>query len=391
MCNVFMGISQRIKELSFLVASVVAFAIAVSGCGKAQPPQQPAISVMVGRAETRDMPVQIESVGSVVSFNSVTVTPQVTGRVLRLHFKEGQDVKAGDLLVTIDPAPFEQKLAQAQALLAHDTEQAAFSMATAKRYESLFKQGAVSRQDYEQATTAAMTQSATVNQSAAAVESSRIDLTNCYVRSPIDGRTGAFLANLGTLATANVTQLLVVNQVEPIFARFTVQERDLVPILEAQKKRDLKVSVNVKESGLTVNDGILTFIDNTVDVSSGVIQLKAQFPNQKRELWPGQFIRATLVLGVQPNAVVVPAEAVNQGQAGRYVYIVKEDMTVESIPVEQNRVIDKYAVVSKGLNPGDTVVTDGQVNLRVGAKVVIKTAGDQPGNAGAKPQGGGTK
>ena len=369
-----MGKFSHHRGIQLTVALVLLVAVFSSGCSKAQPLQQPLISVTTGKAELRDMPVQIESVGNVVAFNSATIMPQVTGRVQRLHFREGQDVKAGDLLITIDPAPFEQKLAQAQAQLTHDTEQAAFSQATAKRYESLFKQGAVSRQDYEQAATAAMTQSATVQQSSAAVESARIDLNNCYIRSPIDGRTGAFLANLGTLATLNTTQLVVVNQVEPVFVKFTVQERDLSTILAVQTRGTLNVAATVKETGLNVSDGVLTFVDNTVDVSSGVIQLKAQFPNLKRELWPGQFVRATLILNTQNNAIVVPAESVNQGQAGRYIFVVKEDMTVESVPVELDRVVGNLAVIAKGIKAGDILVTDGQVNLRAGAKVAVKAA-----------------
>ena len=335
------------------------------------------------------MPVQIESVGNVAAFNSVLVLPQVTGRVQQLHFREGQDVKAGDLLITIDPAPFEQKLAQVQAQLAHDSDQATFASASAQRFDTLFQQGAVSRQDYEQSTSSAKAQSATVRQSQAASESARIDLNNCYIRSPIDGRTGAFLANLGTLANTNTTQLVVVNQIEPIFVNFTVQEKDLAAIMAAQSKEPLKVIASVTDRGLRVTDGRLTFVDNTVNTSTGVIQLKAQFPNLKRELWPGQFVRVNLQLGMQPNVVVVPAEAVNVGQKGRYVFVVKDDMTVESRPVEQDRIIGGLAVITQGIHAGETVVTDGQVNLRPGSKVSIKNSDGKPAGKTAGKQDGG--
>jgi len=374
----------------FVVALVLSIAV-LSGCSRTAPPPTVAVSVTAGRSESRNMPIQVESVGNVGAYNSAVVMAQVTGRVLRLHFREGQDVKAGDLLITIDPGPFEQKVSQARAQLAHDSEQAAFAAASAKRYDALFKQGAISRQDYEQANANSSALAATSQQAQAAVENARLDLANCYVRAPIDGRTGAFLANQGALATANLTQLVVVNQIEPALIKFTVPEKSLAAILAAQGKGPLKAVANIAEQGLRVEDGLLTFIDNTVDTSTGMVQMKAQFPNLKRELWPGQFVRITLVLGNQFDAVVVPAEAVNMGQAGRYVFVVKEDMSVESRTVEQDRVIGNLAVISKGLSAGETVVTDGQVNLRTGAKVSIKGDNAKQGSAAPNRQGGETR
>ena len=383
---------QRKKSIVQLLGVAILFLFLMSGCSsRTQSAASPIISVTAARAEVRAMPVQVESVGNVVAYNSAIILPQVTGRVQQLHFQEGQEVKAGDLLITIDPAPFTQKLAQAQALMAHDSDQATFAAASAKRYDTLFSKGAVSRQDYEQSASSARSQAATVQQSQAAVESARIDLNNCYIRSPIDGRTGAFLANLGALATTNATQLLVVNQVEPILVSFTVQEKDLRNILAAQNKGPLKVVASVTDENIRVEEGQLTFVDNTVNTSAGVIQLKARFPNQRKELWPGQFVRVTLLLDTQPNAVIVPAEAVNMGPAGRYVFVIKEDMTVESRPVEQSRVIGNVAVVDKGLNAGEMVVTDGQVNLRNGAKVSIKESLAPAKSSKTGEQGGGSK
>ncbi len=379
-----------VKTKFLLVGSLgIVLTILTTGCSsRTQSAQTPVISVTVGKAEVRAMPVQVESVGNVVAYNSAVILPQVTGRVQQLHFQEGQEVKVGDLLITIDPAPFTQKLAQAQALLAHDADQATFAAASAKRYDTLFSQGAVSRQDYEQSASSARAQAATVQQAQAAVESARIDLNNCYIRSPIDGRTGAFLANIGALATVNATQLLVVNQIEPIFVSFSVQEKELRNIVAAQSKGPLKVTAKLAEQNIRAEDGQLTFVDNTVNTSAGVIQLKARFPNQRKELWPGQFVRVTLLLETQPNAVVVPMEAVNVGQKGNYVFVVKEDMTVESRTVEQSRVIGKYAVIDKGLNGNETVVTDGQVNLRTGAKIKIKEDSSVTGDSKTSTQGG---
>lgn len=388
---------ERIRRNNSVILPAILLLIAVFtfGCGKTQPPQQNTVAVTVGQAATRNMPIQVEAVGNVEAFNSAVILPQITGRVLSLHFQQGQDVKAGDLLITIDPAPFEQKLAQAQAQLAHDREQASFASASAKRFDELFRRGAVSRQDFEQMNTSSSAQAATVQQSQAAVEAARIDLSNCYIRSPIDGRTGGFLANLGAMATANQTQLVVINQLEPIFIKFTVPERYLAAITAAQKTAPLQVTATITDSGLSVSDGVLTFIDNTVDLSSGVIQMKAQFPNAARQLWPGQFIRVTVKLGEQPNAIVVPSQAVLNGQNGTYVFVAKDDMTVEVRQVVQDRVIGDLAVISKGLNAGETVVTDGQVNLKPGSRISIKEASVQPAAAAAntqsKDQGGGSK
>ena len=372
---------------NILSALFVAFAvIAISGCGTAPPSGPPAFPVTAAKAESRDMPVQVESVGTVEAFNSVIIAPQVTGRVLRLHFKEGQEVKTGDLLVTIDPAPFEQKLSQAQSQYNRAVEQGAFIDVTAKRYDDLFRQGAISKQTYEQAVSAAAAQAASIQEARAVAENARIDVENCYVRSPINGRTGAFLANIGAVVKVNDSQLLTINQVEPVFVKFSAQEKDLAAIIVAQSRDPLKVIASIPEQKLLVTNGTLTFIDNSVDKSTGVIQMKAEFANANRELWPGQFVRATVVLGIQPNAVVIPSEAVTLGQAGRFVYVIKEDMTAELRPVEQDRIIGAVAVISKGVNAGETVVTDGQVNLRNGAKVLIKDPATKQAPQGGAPR-----
>lgn len=371
-------------------AMILVFVLMSAGCSHtpATPAPKP-VAVTVGKVESRIMPIQLEEVGNVQAYNSVTIMPLVTGQILNLHFQQGRNVQAGDLLITIDPAPFEQKLAQAEALLDYNIKQGMFTNATARRYDQLFQQGAVSKQDYEQMNTSSATQTATVQQSQAAVEAARIDLNNCYIRSPIDGRTGAFLANLGSLATANQTQLVVINQIEPVFVRFTIPEKYLASVVTAQKAGPLAVTAVITDQGLTITDGVLTFIDNTVDVASGVIEMKAQFSNTTRQLWPGQFIRVILKLGEQPNAVVVPVAAVMDGQQGKYVFVVKDDLKVEVRKVTVDREINGLTVVAQGLNPGETVVTDGQVNLRPGSTVSIKESPSQP--AAVKQQGGGSQ
>jgi len=353
-----------------------------AGCAQKQTPSKPAISVTVGKAKAQSMPINLDSVGSVSAYNSVTILPQVTGQVANIHFKQGQDVKAGDLLITIDPASFQQQLAQSEALLEHDRAQASYNRVTSQRYIDLYQQGAVAKQDNDQMATASQTQDATVSQDAAAVENARINLSHCYIRSPIDGRTGAFLANLGVLATANQTQMVVVNQIEPIFVQFTIPEKDLATVMAAQKKNSIPVTANIADQAVSVTDGELTFIDNTVDLSSGAIQMKAQFPNTNAQLWPGEFVRIILKLGEQENAIVVPSTAVVEGQKGKYVFVVKDDMTVEARDVTEERVVGDLAIISKGVADDETVVTDGQINLAPGAKIVIKDANNQSDSQG---------
>jgi len=353
-----------------------------AGCAQKQAPPKPAISVTVGKAKAQSMPINLDSVGSVSAYNSVTILPQVTGQVANIHFKQGQDVKAGDLLITIDPASFQQQLAQAEALLEHDRAQASYNRVTSQRYIDLYQQGAVAKQDNDQMATASQTQDATVSQDAAAVENARINLSHCYIHSPIDGRTGAFLTNLGVLATANQTQMVVVNQIEPIFVQFTIPEKDLATVMAAQKKNSIPVTANIADQAVSVTDGELTFIDNTVDLSSGAIQMKAQFPNTNAQLWPGEFVRIILKLGEQGNAIVVPSTAVVEGQKGKYVFVVKDDMTVEARDVTEERVVGDLAIISKGVAADETVVTDGQINLAPGTKIVIKDANNQSDSQG---------
>ena len=365
-----------------MVLGLFILIIFTAGCSQKQPTAKAAVAVTVGKVTTKSMPINLDSVGNVAAYNSVTILPQVTGQVANIHFQQGQNVKAGDLLITINPAPFQQQLAQAEALLAHDRAQASFNRVTANRYTDLYQQGAVAKQDNDQMATASQTQDATVSQDEAAVENARINLSHCYITSPIDGRTGAFLANLGSLATANQTQMVVVNQLEPIFVQFTIPEKDLARVMAAQKKNSIPVTANIADQGLSVTDGALTFIDNTVDISSGVIQMKAQFPNTTGQLWPGEFVRVILKLGEEPNAIVVPNAAVVEGQKGKYVFVVKDDMTVEARTVTEDRVIGDLAVISKGLANDETVVTDGQINLAPGSKIIIKESNTQTNSQG---------
>lgn len=334
------------------------------------------VAVSVARVEMRDMPLQVETTGYVEAYNSASIYPQVTGRIVGVHFKEGQDVKQGELLVTIDPIPYRQKLSQANAQLLRDRENANFAQVSAERMDILYKQGAISKQTMDQASTSASTTVAMVSQSAAAAEAAQLDLDHCFITAPIAGKAGAILANVGTQANmgSGQTQLVVINQIAPIFVRFTVSEKYLPDIRKAYAQKPLPVSVSIPEQTQEISNGVLKFINNTVDLSTGAVVMKAEFGNAGSELWPGQFVRTTLILDVQKDALTVPANAVSLGQNGRYVFVVKPDSSVESRNVESDRTVDGLAVITKGLSVDEVVVLDGQVNLRDGSKVSIKDA-----------------
>lgn len=367
--------NKRNLTIAVLVIACIAWG-ASSYLKKPKQQMRLPVSVSVAKVEVRDMPSQVETTGYVEAFNSASIYPQVNGRIEQVHFKEGQDIKKGDLLVTIDPVPYRQKLSQANAQLVRDRENANFAQVSAGRMDILYKQGAISKQTMDQTNTSAATAIATVNQSIAAAEAAQLDLERCFITSPIDGKAGAILANIGTQANtgSGQTQLVVINQIAPIFVRFTVPEKYLPDIRKAYAQRPLNVSASIPEQKDAITNGVLKFINNTVDLSTGAVVMKAEFPNSSSELWPGQFVRTTLVLDVQKDALIVPANAVSMGQSGRYVFVVKEDSTVEARNVEVDRTVDGMAVITKGLSDGETVVLDGQVNLRNGAKVSVKDA-----------------
>lgn len=365
------------RNITVALLIVVCIAWGVSSYLK-KPKQQVRlpVSVSVAKVEMRDMPIQIETTGYVEAFNSATIYPQVTGQIKDIHFKEGQDVKKGDLLITIDQIPYKQKLSQANAQLVRDRENANFAQVSAGRMNTLYQQGAISKQTIDQANTAAATAAATVNQSAAAADAALLDLDRCLIVAPIDGKAGAILANIGMQANtgSSQTQLVVINQIAPIFVRFTVPEKYLPNIRKAYTQKPLGVTANIPEQQAAITNGVLKFINNTVDMATGAVVMKAEFPNIDNELWPGQFVLTVLILDIQKDALIIPANAVSIGQNGRYVFIVNADSTVEARNVEVDRTVEGMAVISKGLNADDIVVLDGQVNLRTGARVSVKDA-----------------
>jgi multidrug efflux system membrane fusion protein len=331
------------------------------------------VPVTVGRVIIKTVPVEVRAIGNVMAYSTVSVKARVAGELFKVGFQEGQDVRKGDLLFTIDPRPFQGAVAQYEANVAKDRYQAKNAEADAARYEALYKQGIIARQQYDLQRSTADALIAQTAADEAALNGAKLQLSYATIYSPIDGRTGNLLVHEGNMIKENDVPLVVINQIQPIFVSFSVPQMYLPEIKRFMAARTLKVRGIPKETGVATESGDLRFVDNAIDLNTGTIQLKATFANEQRALWPGQFVDVVLGLSSQPNALLAPSEAVQTGQRGTYVYVVKSDMTVESRPIAVGRTVEGYVVVEKGLAAGDTVVTDGQLRLSPGAKVKVKS------------------
>jgi len=371
---------RRAASASVLLASVsVALTLGAAACAKpAGPPAAETVPVRIGQVVQKPVALQIRNVGTVQAYTAVTVRALVAGEIMQVHFREGQDVAKGDLLFTIDPRPYQAALAQAEAALARDRAQEANAAADAQRYEDLVAKDYVTRQQYDGVIANQKALGATVRSDEAALERARLDLAYCSIRSPIDGRTGAVMVQVGNIVKSNDATLVAINQVVPIYVSFAVPERDLAEIRKRQAQGKLTVQAEDAATNQPISRGELTFVDNTVDRATGTIILKATFANPDRALWPGEFVNAVLTLATDQKAVVAPTSAIQNGQQGTYAYVVKADQTVESRPVTVARNAPEGAVIEKGLAPGETVVTDGQLRLSPGAKIEVVT-GQAPG------------
>ena len=367
--------------------------VLAAGCSRAAndsakaagPP--PAVPVAVADVAVKDVPVEVRAIGNVEPIESVQIKSQVNGQIVAVHFKEGQDVKKGELLFELDPAPFEAELAKAQGQMAKDVAQAANDKADAARYVELSKQGVVSRQQYDAAIAKAQSSEASVAADKAAVDAARVQLRFTKLYSPVTGRTGNLLVQRGNLVKANDTPFLVtVNQISPIYVSFNVPEQQL-PDIKKVASSGLKVTTYPQGQTTDGHTGKLTFIDNAVDPTTGTIKLKATFANTDRALWPGQFVDVHLTLSTERNAVVVPSQAVQNSQQGQYVYVVKPDMTVDMRPVKVERTFEDGSIIASGLGSGERVVTDGQLRLTKGSKIEIKQAASRPASADVSAQG----
>ncbi len=337
---------------------------------------------MVAPVERRSIPYEIDATGTVEPVQSAAVTPQVGGLVRRIAFREGGEVRAGQVLVEIDPQPFQAAVARAAAVLARDRAQAEsarleLARATALAGRDLIAQGELDRRRAE-----AETQAATVRADSAALESARLDLRHATLRAPIAGKTGNLSVHVGDLLRENGNALVTINQVRPIRVAFTVPQSDLAE-LRSRLRGGLRVDVSPAESDSAWIEGRLVFVDNQVDPASGTLLLKGEFPNRSAVLWPGEFVRVRLRLAEQADAIVVPTVAISQSQQGTYCYVLKADSTVEARPVRVARSWRELSVVAQGVGPGETVVTDGQLRLSPGAKAVVRDAASATSAPGA--------
>jgi multidrug efflux system membrane fusion protein len=415
----------RLRQHSALLVAALILAGVGSGCsdpagGKesAHPPGPPPVPVVVGTAVEKPMPTQIRAIGTVQAISIIQIKPQISGQLMTVHFREGQDVQKGDLLFTIDRRPLQAALQQAQANLGQaqaqlrqaeaavvrDRAQLENARVEDRRYAKLAEQGYVAREQADQIHTSLEAMAATVDadQAAvenakafiladeAAVESARLQLEYTEVHSPIDGRTGNLMVQPGNLVKANdVPVLVTIAQTRPIYVAFGVPERSLPDIRQHMAAGPLEVEVQPQGAGMASARGRVTFVDNAVDATTGTIQLKATVPNTEGALWPGQFASVVLTLTIDPHAVVVPVQAVQTGQNGQYVFVVKPDDTVEVRPVVLRATQGPEAVLDQGVRPGERVVTDGQLRLVPGARVEIRPAPAAPGGVpGAAPASG---
>jgi membrane fusion protein, multidrug efflux system len=343
------------------------------GRSQGQSGRSGAVPVTVATVIQKNMPVQLAATGTVEAYSTVSIRAQVGGVITKVGFSQGQDVKQGDPLFTIDPRPLEAALKQAEANLQRDTAQLQNSREQARRYAELVKKQYVSQEQFDQIKTNADALESVVDADKAAVENAKVQLSYCYIFAPVDGRTGSLLVNQGNLVRTNdATPLVVINQVSPIYVTFSLPEGNLPEIKARMAQSSLKVLAILPQSPDNPEQGNLTFVDNAVDATTGTIKFKGTFANAGRRLWPGQFVKVLLNLSEQPNAVVIPFQAIQSGQDTQLVFVVKPDRTVEVRPVVISRTLNGEAVVDKGLKPGEMIVTDGQFLLSAGSRVQIK-------------------
>jgi multidrug efflux system membrane fusion protein len=357
--------------------------LAVGGCKNGDDKQgaksgpRPAM-VKLATVVQGEAPLKLDAVGQVEALESVELRAQVSGQITAVGFQEGQDVARGALLYRIDPRPFQAAVKQAEATLQRDQAQARQAAAQFQRYDSLFKDGGISRDEYERLKAGSAALAATVEADRAAVEAARLQLGFTEIRSPIAGRTGRRLATLGNLVRANdVNPLVVVHQVDPIALSFSVPEANLARIRRYHGQGALGVAAKPQGDDGPALTGKLDFLDNAVDPATGTIRLKARFANAGRRLWPGQFAQVTLTLAKQPDAILVPSEAVQAGQTGPFVLVVGSDLTAQARPVTVDRRLAGQTVIATGLQAGEQVVVDGHLQVVPGGPV--KPVTDKPG------------
>jgi multidrug efflux system membrane fusion protein len=362
-------------------------AIAASACSggeaaaPAAPPgggrgagQSPAVPVDTAPVVQRSAPLTVDAIGTVIAASTVQVHAQITGELTSVKFIEGDEVKEGQVIATLDQRPLEAALNQAQATLDRDLAQAANARAQAARYQDLLKRGIATHEQVDQMVANAGAADATVGADRANVDSAKVQLDYATIRAPLTGKTGLLQVHPGNLVRAGDTGAIVtINKITPVYVSFSIPEAALPELKRYMAKGKLSVVARAPNDDAS-STGTINFVDNAVDVTTGMIKVKGTFPNTDRRLWPGQYVNASVTLSTEPNAIVVPSVAVQTGQQGPYVFVVKADQTVDLRPVTVERVVENDTVIKSGLKAGETVVTDGHLRLVPGSRVSIKNA-----------------
>lgn len=377
------GRMGRIIVVSGLAVLAVAAAIlwlATSATAQKPPTRRPpqAVPVVVAEAVRKEMPVEIATIGRVQTIASVAVRSRIDGVISAVDATDGQEVKAGDVLFSLDSRALEAAVAQAKATLARDRAQLENAKREVERLKPLSQRDFVSRQQFDQTQTNAAMLTATVQADEAQIQSAEVQLSYATIRAPIDGRLGTINFKLGNSIKANDAALVTLNQIRPIYVSFSVPQAQFPAIRAAQAKAPLEVdALGSGDAGAALR-GKLAYAENAIDPTTNTLSLKATFENEENRLWPGQFVNVTLILGIEPDAVVVPAQAVQAGQNSPFVFVLKEeDSTVEVRPVTVDRTIGNEAVISKGVEASEKVVVEGQVRLENGTKVTVRPAGEE--------------
>jgi len=363
------------------LAALLAAAPAACGKSDARPPR-PSVPVTVAQVQQRSVPYEISAIGSVIPLQTVAVRSQVSGTLMRVGFREGEEVQKGQLLFEIDPRPFQAALDQVRANLARDHAQLLNARQEVTRYQALVQNDLATQEQFDQYKANADAAEAAVTADSAAVQTARLNFEYTTIRAQISGRTGNLLLHEGNLVPANgPTPLVVINELRPIAVSFSVPQQYLDDIQRFSAQHQLDARIRPSSDSTVTMTGQLSFINNQVDTSTGTIQLKATFANAERKLWPGEFVAVRLVLNVERDVLTIPAQAVMTGQAGTYVYVLNPDQTAKTQDVTVGRAADDYVVIEKGLTAGQKVVTDGQLRLMPGARVEVKTGAAPPGAA----------
>ena len=346
--------------------------------------EQPPTSVTVSAAVSHDVPIYLDEIGKNGAFESVTVTPQVGGRITERHFEDGANLQKGQLLFVIDPRPFQAQLDSAQANLAQAKAALELAKIQFARDEELVGTKAISKQDYDTKKSTVDVDEAQVEATQAALETAKLNLEYCFIHSPIEGRAGARLVDIGNVVQANTTSLLLIQRLDPIYADFTVTERDLPDVQKQMVRGNLQAQVRLPSDGENrTRAGKVTFLDNAVQNGTGTVNLRATIPNSDSHFWPGQFVNVRLVLATEKGAVLIPNEATQISQKGPFVYVIKPDQTAELRLVTLGQRQGGNVVVTNGLAAGENVVLTGHLTVVPGLKVkVVQGAVDAPNPAG---------